>query len=87
MTAPSELELAKLIVDTLKLSVPAEEIKPDDALFGTGLGLDSIDGLEVGIAIKKQYGVTVDGSEVTTAFQSIKSLQKFIAQKREHGQA
>jgi len=83
MTAPSELELAQLIIGTLNLSIAAHEIKPDDALFGTGLGLDSIDGLEVGIAIKKQYGVTVDGSDVGTAFQSIKTLQQFIAQKQE----
>jgi acyl carrier protein len=81
MTAPSELELAKLIVDTLNLSVAAESINPEDALFGTGLGLDSIDGLEVGVALKKQYNVTVAGADVNTAFHSIKTLQDFIAQK------
>ncbi|HXW53665.1 MAG TPA: phosphopantetheine-binding protein [Myxococcota bacterium] len=83
MTLPSELDLAQLIVNTLSLEIRAEEIDPKGPLFGEGLGLDSIDGLEVGMAIKKAYGITVDGNEVKTAFHSLCSLKDFLCQKLE----
>lgn len=81
MNIPSELELAKLIVSTLNLDLAAEEIDPKSPLFGEGLGLDSIDGLEVGMALKKTYGITVDGNDVKVAFQSLNALKHFISSK------
>ena len=51
-----ELEFARLIVSTLNLESPAEDIDPDAPLYGEGLGLDSIDILEIALAISKAYG-------------------------------
>lgn len=81
MTMPNELDLATLIVNTLNLEVAAEEIDPQRPLFGEGLGLDSIDGLEIGMAIKKTYGITVDGNDIKTAFYSLSTLKDFIEKK------
>jgi acyl carrier protein len=81
MVVPSELDLAKLIVGTLNLDLVAEEIDPDGPLFGEGLSLDSIDGLEIGMELKKKYGVSIDSSEIKTAFQSLNALREFIGKK------
>jgi len=53
----AELDLARLIVATLKLDMDAAEVSPTAPLYGDGLGLDSIDVLEVALAISKTYGV------------------------------
>jgi acyl carrier protein len=60
--------------------VKAEDIKTDQPLFGDGLGLDSIDALELGVAIKKKYKVSlnVDNGNVKENFYSIKTLSEFI---------
>jgi len=52
-----EKELAQLIVTSLNLEVSADEIEPEAPLYGEGLGLDSIDILELSLAISKTYGV------------------------------
>lgn len=83
MQAPSELDLATLLVKTLNLELNAAEIKSSDPLFGEGLGLDSIDGLEIGMAVKKEYGVTIENSDVKNIFKSLKSLHEFITNKIE----
>lgn len=77
-----ELELKKLIVSALNLEdIGPEEIDSDEPLFGDGLGLDSIDGLELGVAIRKTYGVTIEAKkeEVRKIFANVKSIAAFIA--------
>lgn len=75
------IELKQLIINTLDLEdVVVEDIQNDEPLFTDGLGLDSIDALELGLAIKKTYNITIDGnSEQTKAhFASVNSLANFI---------
>ena len=79
------LEIKKMIVESLNL----EDIKPEDIetnapLFGDGLGLDSIDALELGIAMKKKFGVTSspDTENVKQYFQSVAALMKFVEMQR-----
>ncbi|HET7593975.1 MAG TPA: phosphopantetheine-binding protein, partial [Stellaceae bacterium] len=59
-------------------------IDSEEPLFGDGLGLDSIDGLELGMAIRKTYGLTIDakGEEVRKIFFSVRSIAQFIAGQR-----
>ena len=60
--ATLEQQLKTLIIESLNLEeITPEEIGDDEPLFGEGLGLDSIDALELGMAIKKKYNVTVNG--------------------------
>lgn len=77
-----ELELAKLIVSALNLDVAAEEIEPDAPLYGEGLGLDSIDILELSLAISKTYGVQIksDSADNTKIFSSLRNLNQHIQQ-------
>lgn len=80
-----EAELKSLIVDTLKLEdVSPEDIETTGALFGTGLGLDSIDALEIGIAIRKKYGIKFDAQDenMQKNFSSVQSLAQFIMSAR-----
>ncbi|HKJ18407.1 MAG TPA: phosphopantetheine-binding protein [Xanthomonadales bacterium] len=76
-----ESELAKLIVETLNLedTEPAE-IEPDEPLFGEGLGLDSIDALELALAISQKYEVQLraEDEKVQHAFGTLRSLNTFI---------
>jgi len=76
-------EIRDLIVATLSLEdIKGSDIDPSAPLFGEGLGLDSIDALELGVAIQKKYGVLMDPAspEVRTHFTSILSLAAFIEQ-------
>jgi len=76
-----ELEVAKLLVDVLNLEdITAEEIDPEEMLFGDGLGLDSIDALEIALAISQKYGVQMKAEDESTreAFATLKSLTIFI---------
>lgn len=78
-------ELKELIIETLDLEdIEPEEIEDDAPLFVEGLGLDSIDALELGLAIKKAYNVKIDAnSEDTKAhFASVNSLAAFINHHR-----
>lgn len=80
-----EQELKKLIVSALSLEdITPEGIDSEEPLFGDGLGLDSIDGLELGMAIRKTYGLTIDakGEEVRKIFFSVRSIAQFIAGHR-----
>ena len=81
----SELKTAlkKLIIETLDLEdITVEDIKDDEALFIDGLGLDSIDALELGLVIKKNYNVKIDANSEQTKqyFSSINALSEFIQQ-------
>ncbi len=80
-----EKELAQLMVTALNLEVTAEEIEPDAPLYGEGLGLDSIDILELSLAISKKYGVQIkaDDADNNRIFNSLRSLNQHIQQHRE----
>lgn len=81
-----ENELKQLIIDALDLEdVTVEEIDSEDPLFEEGLGLDSIDALELGLAIRKKYNVRIDADkdDVVKIFASVTALAKFI--KSEQG--
>lgn len=75
-------ELKTLIIDALSLEdVSPEDINADEALFGDGLGLDSIDALELGVALKQQYGITIKGEDedaVRKHFFSVATLADYI---------
>jgi acyl carrier protein len=75
-----ELELARLIVHTLNLEFDLAVAEPDTALYGEGFGLDSIDILEVALAVSQQYGVTLqaDDENNTEIFKSIRTLSDHI---------
>jgi len=75
--AASEQELAALIVKTLHLEVAPDELDPTTSLFGEGLGLDSIDMLEIVLSISKRYGVELR-SEDRAAFASLRALTAHI---------
>ncbi|WP_130731185.1 phosphopantetheine-binding protein [Komagataeibacter xylinus] len=79
--SPSETEVAALIVETLQLDMPVSTIDMDAPLFGDGLGLDSIDALELSLAIKRQYGVELrsDTADKVDIFRSVRSLTHYIA--------
>jgi acyl carrier protein len=76
-----KVELKKLIIDVLDLEdISVSEIIDDEPLFVDGLGLDSIDALELGLAIKKEYGIKLDANSEDTKrhFASINALAEFI---------
>jgi len=78
-------EVAALIIDTLMLEdVTADEIDPDAPLFGDGLGLDSIDALEIAFAISKKYGFKLrsDDERNGEIFSSLGALANHIAECR-----
>lgn len=75
-----ENEVKALIIEALNLEdMTPEDIETDAPLFGEGLGLDSIDALELGLAVKKRFGVSLSGE---THFRSVASLAAFIRENR-----
>ena len=75
------LEIKKLIIETLNLEdISVDDIDSDAPLFGDGLGLDSIDALELGLAIKKTYNIVIDADDNNTKehFSSVANLAKYI---------
>lgn len=79
--SPQERKLAELIVDSLNLEdLEADEIDPEKPLFGAGYGLDSIDALELTLAISANYGVELrsDDEKSLQAFSNLRSLAKHI---------
>ncbi len=84
---PLEGELKRLIIDVFDLEgLEPEQIDSCQPLFGAGLGLDSIDALELGLALKKRYDITIDSDtpEVRKIFSSIANLAEFIRQTKPH---
>jgi acyl carrier protein len=77
-------ELAGLFVQVLNLEVEPEEIDADAPLYGEGLGLDSIDILEVALIVSKQYGIQLraDSQENQQIFRSLRHLAEYIAAHR-----
>ena len=79
-----ERELAELIVSALNLESDAADIDPEAPLYGEGLGLDSIDILEIALAVSKRYGVQIrsDDSDNVRIFSSLRSLNEHVQQQR-----
>lgn len=79
-----ERELAVLFVQALNLETPAEDIDPATPLFGDGLGLDSIDILEVALEVSHRYGFQLrsDDEDNHQIFQSLRTLAAHVAQHR-----
>ena len=79
-----EGELAELIVAALNLEVPAGQIDPEARLYGEGLGLDSIDILEIALVVSKHYGVQLRADEAanTQIFRSLRHLAAYVAAHR-----
>jgi acyl carrier protein len=77
-------ELAALIAQALNLNVAADAIDPAAPLYGEGLGLDSIDILEVALVVSKQYGIHLkaDSEENHLVFSSLNALAEFVAAQR-----
>ena len=82
--SPQELALAELIVTALNLDTRPAEIDPDAPLYGAGLGLDSIDILEIALAVSKAYGIRLrsDDENNQKIFSSLRSLNQHIQQLR-----
>jgi acyl carrier protein len=77
-------EVAAMIVTSLNLEMSPAEITPDTQLFGDGLGLDSIDILEVALAVSKHYGfqLRADDEQNARIFTSLRTLVEHIAANR-----
>lgn len=76
-----ENEIKALIIESLDLEdINADDIQSNEALFGEGLGLDSIDALELGLALKHKYDIRLDGESETTRqhFYSVATLARFV---------
>ena len=83
MVAQTEQEkkMAELIVESLDLEdIRAEDIEPEEPLFGEGLGLDSIDALELALAITQNYAIQLkaDDKNMQQAFGTLRSLNAFV---------
>jgi acyl carrier protein len=83
---PDELmtEVAALIVEALNLEVQAHEVVADEPLYGDGLGLDSIDMLEISLVISKRYGFQLrsDNENNDQIYSSLRALTRYIASQR-----
>lgn len=79
-----ELELARAIVVALNLDMPAEEVDPNAPLYGDGLGLDSIDMLEIALVVSRNYGFQLrsDDENNMQIFSSLRSLNQHIQAHR-----
>jgi acyl carrier protein len=80
-----EAEVKQFIISTLKLEdMTADDINSDAPLFGAGLGLDSVDALELGVALHKSYGIKIDSkSEDSRAhLRSVRSLAALVSERR-----
>ena len=76
-----ELQIKNIIINSLELEdMSSDDISDDEALFGDGLGLDSIDALELGMALKKEFNLTLnkDKEENKKIFYSIKTIADYI---------
>ena len=85
--ADLERELKELIVSSLNLEdIAPEDIDSGEPLFEKGLGLDSIDGLKLGMAIRKKYGLKVQGSkeEIRAIFETVSSIARYLAEQKSH---
>ncbi len=77
-------QVKQLIIDSLRIEeMTPDDIETDAPLFGEGLGLDSIDALQLVVAMEKDFGVIVPDAETgTVVFQSVRSMAQYIAENR-----
>ena len=78
-------EIKEMIIEVLCLEdISPEEISNTDPLFGDGLGLDSIDALEIGVALKKRYNITLksDDEDIKKHFESLNNLAQFVSNNK-----
>jgi acyl carrier protein len=82
--SPLEADVAKLIVQTLNLNIDPVQIQPEEPLFSEGLGLDSIDALELALMISQYYGYQIRSNdpETVATFASLRSLCQSIEKHR-----
>ncbi len=83
--ADLEMEIKQLIVEALSLEdIMPEEIETEAPLFGDGLGLDSIDALELGMALRKKFNINIDSDDKATreSFQTVSRLADLIRSQR-----
>lgn len=79
-------EIAGLVVTALNLEMPPAELDPDESLFGEeGLGLDSIDALEIALHVEHRYGIKIEAEDADNEerFRSVRTLAAFIADNRQ----
>ena len=80
-----EHEIKALIIESLQLEdMSPDDIQSDEPLFVDGLGLDSIDALELGVALQKRYGITLsaDSEDTRRHFKSVRSLTELVEKNR-----
>ena len=80
-TPELQREVAQLMIESLNLEVSADQITADAPLYGEGLGLDSIDVLEIALVVSKRYGLQLraDSADNQHIFSSLRSLSDYIA--------
>ena len=85
--SPLELEVARLIVESLNLEdIHAEDIDPEAPLFNEGLALDSIDALEIALAVSRRYGFQLrSGDDNVHIFSSLRALSRHVNDNRSSG--
>ena len=84
MLSSLEQEVGRLIIDTLQLEIAVPEIDPEAPLFNAGLGLDSIDALELALAISRRYGIEMraDDENNEHIFSSLRALSAYVDKAR-----
>ena len=78
-------QLKTMLIEGLRLEdITPDDLSADDALFGTGLGLDSIDALEIGVMLDRKYGVKLTSGDERNRqiFSSLRALAEFVADNR-----
>ena len=82
-TVVAELKIAEMIVSIGSLEIAPRDMDPEQPIFGDGLGLDSIDALELAFRIEQLYGVAIraDSEDVHEIFASVRSLTDYINRK------
>jgi len=74
-------EIKRILVDTLELDIPPEQIRDNDALFAHGMGVDSAEALEIVTAVEARFGVTIHEDEIGLGmFQDVSSIAAVVAE-------
>jgi acyl carrier protein len=82
-TAALKQQLKKQIVEFLNLKMPPDDIKDDEPLFGEGLGLDSIDSIELIVLLSREYGINIqDPKEGRKILTTVNSMAAYVEQNR-----
>lgn len=71
-------QIKEIIVERLGLKIKPEEIKDEEALFGEGLALDSVEALEIVVGLEESFGIRIPDEDTTEEFYSVKTLSNFV---------